>query len=68
MRWALRLVETGAEGEARCTDIMEIIRPDDLEDIADLGLTLAEAKLLQARSGGDLCRACQGACRPAAEL
>jgi len=41
------LVETGAEGEARCTDIMEIIRPDDLEDIADLGLTLAEAKLLQ---------------------
>jgi len=26
----------GAEGEARCTDIMEIIRPDDLEDIADL--------------------------------
>ena len=49
MRWVLRLVETGAEGEARCTDIMEIIRPDDLGDIADLGLTLAEAKLLQAR-------------------
>jgi len=47
MRWALWLVETGAEGEARCTDIMEIIRPDDLHDIADLGLTLAEAKLLQ---------------------
>ena len=47
--WALRLVETGVEGEARCTDVMEITRPDDLEDIADLGLTLAEAKLLQAR-------------------
>ncbi|MGP0010787.1 MAG: hypothetical protein ACLPIG_19165 [Methylocella sp.] len=47
---------------------MEIIRPDDLEDIADLGLTLAEAKLLQARSGGDLCRASEGACRPAAEI
>ena len=76
MRWALRLVETGAEGEARCTDIMEIIRPDDLEDIADLGLTLAEAKLLQARVQQEIsaaqarghavrrpnCRPCRGTC------
>ena len=76
MRWVLRLVETGAEGEARCTDVMEIVRPDDLEDIADLGLTLAEAKVLQARvqqeisaaqAGGHAvrrpnCRSCGGAC------
>jgi hypothetical protein len=76
MRWALRLVETGVEGEARCTDIMEIIRPDDLEDIADLGLTLAEAKLLQARVQQEIsaaqarghavrrpnCRSCRGTC------
>ncbi|MGO9233637.1 MAG: hypothetical protein ACLP4V_05930 [Methylocella sp.] len=72
----MRLVETGAEGEARCTDIMEIIRPDDLEDIADLGLTLAEAKLLQARVQQEIsaaqarghavrrpnCRSCRGTC------
>ena len=76
MRWALRLVETGAEGEARCTDVMEITRPDDLEDIADLGLTLAEAKLLQARVQQEIsaaqarghavrrpnCRSCCGTC------
>jgi hypothetical protein len=76
MRWVLRLVETGGEGEARCTDVMEIVRPDDLEDIADLGLTLAEAKVLQARvqqeisaaqAGGHAvrrpnCRSCGGAC------
>lgn len=41
MRWVLRLVEMEAEGEARITDVMEIVRPDGLEDIAALGLTLA---------------------------
>jgi len=46
--WMLRLVMIGAEGEGPCTDIMEIRRPDDLVDIANLGLTLAEAKLLLA--------------------
>ncbi len=46
MAWMLRLVEIGVEGEGPCTDIMEIRRPDDLVDIANLGLTLAEAKLL----------------------
>ena len=46
--WILRLVKTGAEGEGQCTDVLEIIRPDDLGDIADLGLTLTEAKLLLA--------------------
>jgi len=44
----LRLVKIGVEGEEPCTDIMEITRPDDLVDIANLGLTLAEAKLLLA--------------------
>jgi hypothetical protein len=46
--WILRLVKIGAEGEGSGTDLMEISRPDGLGDIADLGLTLAEAKLLLA--------------------
>jgi len=46
--WMLRLVKTGAEGEGPCTDVMEINRPDDLVDIANLGLTLSEAKRLLA--------------------
>src|SRR3954470_3105276 len=46
--WVLRLVEIGAEGEGSCTDVVEISRPDGLVDIADLGLTLAEAKLVLA--------------------
>ena len=49
MAWMLRLVKIGAEGEGPCTDIMEVHRPDDLSDIADLGLSLAEAKRLLAR-------------------
>ncbi len=48
MAWMLRLVEIGAEGEGPCADIMEIRRPDDLVDIANVGLTLAEAKRLLA--------------------
>ena len=35
--WVLRLVEIGAEGERRYADVVEISRPDDLVDIADLG-------------------------------
>ena len=46
--WVLRLVEIGAEGEGPCADVMEISWPDSLIDIADLGLTLAEAKLVLA--------------------
>ena len=45
----LRLVKIGVEGEGSCTDILEIKRPVGLCDIADLGLTLAEAKRLLAR-------------------
>ena len=48
MAWIVRLVKTGAEGEGLCADIMEIHRPDDLRDIVDLGLTLAEARRLLA--------------------
>jgi hypothetical protein len=46
--WILRLVKTGAEGDGQSTDVMEINKPDDLADIAHLGLSLAEAKLLLA--------------------
>ena len=76
MRWILRLVETDGEGESGCLDVMDIVRPDELGDIADLGLTLAEAKLLQARVQQGVaaaqarghavrrpnCRSCGGAC------
>jgi hypothetical protein len=41
-------VKTGAEGDGQSTDVMKINEPDDLSDIADLGLSLAEAKLLLA--------------------
>jgi len=46
--WILRLVKIGVEGEGPCTDVMEINRPGDLVDIANLGLTLSEAKRLLA--------------------
>jgi hypothetical protein len=44
----LRLVETGTDGRARSVDVLEISRSKDLGDIANLGLTLAEAKRLLA--------------------
>jgi hypothetical protein len=46
--WIVRLVKVGAEGEGRTLDVMEINRPDDLSDIADLGLTLDDTKRLLA--------------------
>jgi hypothetical protein len=46
--WILRLVEIGAEGDGQAHDVMEINRPGDLGDIADLGLTLSETKRLLA--------------------
>ncbi len=75
--WILRLVKTGAEGEGPCTDVMEIHRPDDLGDLANLGLTLAEAKRLLARVQQEIvaaqarehavrrpdCSRCGGVCR-----
>ena len=49
MAWVLRLIETGVDGQAESLDVLEISRPDDLRDIAALGLTLPEAKQLLAR-------------------
>ena len=49
MAWVLRLVGTGSDGQARGLDVMEISRPDNLRDVADLGLTLYEAKQILAR-------------------
>jgi hypothetical protein len=49
MRWVLGLVGTGVDGQTVAVDIMEFNRPDCLEDIANLGLTLAEGKQLLAR-------------------
>jgi hypothetical protein len=46
--WIVRLVSIGADGEEHCADVMRISKPDDLGDLADLGLTLAEGKLLLA--------------------
>ncbi|MDR3472421.1 MAG: ISKra4 family transposase [Devosia sp.] len=41
-------MKTGADGEEPLADVLKINRPDDLGDIANLGLTLAEGKLLLA--------------------
>jgi hypothetical protein len=48
MEWILKLEVAGGEGPS--LDVMEISKPDDLGDIANLGLTLAEAKQLLARA------------------
>ena len=48
MAWALRLVKIGAEGEESCKDAKEINLSLDLGDLANLGLTLSNAKLLLA--------------------
>jgi len=47
MEWILKLAVAGGEGQS--VDIMEISKPDDLGDIANLGLTLAQAKQLLGR-------------------
>jgi hypothetical protein len=44
MQWVLRLIATGDDAYCRSTDLAEICRPDGLRDIANLGLTLLEAK------------------------
>ena len=47
VRWILKLAVAGDEGA--CVEVMEVSKPDDLSDIANLGLTLTEAKQLLAR-------------------
>jgi hypothetical protein len=46
--WIVRLVSTDAEGEEHSTDVLQIVRPDNLADLASLGLTLGESKRLLA--------------------
>jgi len=76
MEWMLRLVGTGTDGQSRSCDVMEISRPDGLGDIANLGLTLSEAKQLLVRVQQDVvaaqadnhamfrpdCQSCGGRC------
>jgi hypothetical protein len=75
--WILRLVKTGAAGEGRTLDVMEINRPSDLGDIADLGMRLDETKRLLAGLQQEIvttqvsahvarrptCSRCGGSCR-----
>jgi hypothetical protein len=46
--WIVRLVKIGAGGEEQATDVLKIDRPGNLDDVANLGLTSAEATLLLA--------------------
>jgi hypothetical protein len=76
MRWVLRLIETGMPSGVAGVDVTEISRPDRASNIADLGLTLSEAKQLLAHvqqaivaaQAGDLaarqpeCPSCSGRC------
>src|SRR5271167_3885185 len=76
MRWVLRLIATGDDARCLSTDLLEICRPEGLGDVANLGLTLPEAKQLlasvqravvtsQVDSHGQLrpcCRSCGGKC------
>ena len=48
MGLVLQLVETRADGGTRSVELMELGPPGNLRDIADLGLTLPEAKQLLA--------------------
>lgn len=49
MEWTLRLVGTGFDCQSRSFELMAISRPDGFGDIADLGITLSEAKRLLVR-------------------
>ena len=76
MGWVLRLVETGTDVAGHGIDVMELSRHGDLGEIAELGLTLCEAKQLlgrvqqeiaaaQARAHAALrpeCPSCGGGC------
>src|SRR3954466_3399634 len=75
--WIVKLVSIGAAGGERSTEVMRIARPDDLTDLATLGLTLAEGKQLLADVQQELvaaqarlhaarrpaCRSCSTTCR-----
>ena len=77
MAWIVRLVKTGTDGKKQSIDVATINRPDDLVEIANLGLTLAEGKLLLAALQQQIvaaqardhavrrpnCRSCGAVCR-----
>jgi hypothetical protein len=46
MEWTLCLVGMGIDGQSRSFEVMTISRPDGVSDIANLGITLCEAKQL----------------------
>jgi hypothetical protein len=67
--WIVRLVKTGDDCEEQCIDLTTINRPDNLGDVANSGLTLAEGKhLLSGPPTGDRCRTGQEPHRSAAGL
>ena len=49
MGWVVRLVETRPAGPERSLDVLELGQLRDLRDIADLGMTSAEARQLLSR-------------------
>jgi hypothetical protein len=75
--WIVRLVKIEADGEKQAIDVATITRPDDLAEIAHLGLTLAEGKRLLAALQQEIvaaqardhavrrpdCRSCGAVCR-----
>ena len=77
MAWIVKLVSIGTAGDERSTEVMRIARPEDLTDLATLGLTLAEGKQLLAGVQQELvaaqarrhaarrpaCRCCSTTCR-----
>jgi hypothetical protein len=76
MAWIVRLLKLGADGEEPLGDVMKINRPDDLDDIANLGLTVTDGKrvlaglqreIVAAQAGSHAvrrpkCRSCSGVC------
>ena len=46
MEWVLRLIGTGVDGQSRSFDVIEISRPDGLGEISELGLTLAQPRVI----------------------
>ena len=76
MAWIVRLVNIGVDREERFADVMTINRPDDLDDIANLGLTVADGKRVLASLQQEIvaaqarnhsvqrpdCRNCSGVC------
>src|SRR3954452_3193265 len=77
MEWTLRLVGMETDGQSRSFEVMAISRPEGLGEIANLGLTLAEAKQLLVQVQQQLvaeqanahapfrpnCRSCGGTCQ-----